>query len=80
MTTALATRSSALTVARDSLARVTTLFRDAGMNAGMVGGYSLENPRTSWDRIFQVEPTYTGKAVTELSALQSMAVWACVLC
>lgn len=78
MTTALATRSSALTVARDSLARVTTLFRDAGMNAGMVGGYSLENPRTSWDRIFQVEPTYTGKAVTELSALQSMAVWACV--
>lgn len=44
----------------------------------MVPGSSLENPRTSWDRIFEVEPTYTGKTVTEISALQLTAVWRCV--
>lgn len=42
------------------------------------GGYSLENPRTSWDRIFETEPGYTGKVVTEQTALQATAVWACV--
>ena len=42
-----------------------------------VPGASLENPRTSWDRIFEVEPTYAGKAVTEISALQLAAVWRC---
>jgi len=41
-------------------------------------GASLENPRTSWDRIFEVERSYSGKNVTEMSALQSAAVWRCV--
>ena len=41
-------------------------------------GASLENPRTSWDRIFETEPGYAGKSVTETSALQLAAVWRCV--
>jgi HK97 family phage portal protein len=70
-----------LVAAQSALARVSALadsFRDADMNNLTAGGYSLENPRTSWDRIFEVEPTFTGKQVTEASALQSAAVWACV--
>ncbi len=41
-------------------------------------GASLENPRTSWDRIFQVEEGYAGKAVTEQGALALTSVWRCV--
>lgn len=41
-------------------------------------GYSPENPRTPLHRIFDVEPSYTGKLVTEASAMQVDAVWACV--
>jgi HK97 family phage portal protein len=39
---------------------------------------SPENPRTPLTRVFDVEPTWTGKPVTELGALQVSAVWACV--
>jgi HK97 family phage portal protein len=41
-------------------------------------GSSLENPRTSWDRIFETQEGYAGKSVNEITALQLMAVWRCV--
>jgi HK97 family phage portal protein len=44
---------------------------------GSYPGSSLENPRTSWDRIFEVEPGYAGKIVTPVNALQLAAVWRC---
>jgi HK97 family phage portal protein len=68
-----------LALAKSTLARIESLQnRDSDFNGQAYGGYSLENPRTSWDRIFEVEPTYTGKNVTQQTAMQSMAVWACV--
>src|SRR5690348_7318463 len=45
---------------------------------GATPGQSLENPRNSWDRIFESEPTYAGKSVSEISSLQLAAVWRCV--
>lgn len=39
---------------------------------------SIENPRTPLYRVFDVEPSFTGKQVTESSALTVSAVWACV--
>lgn len=41
-------------------------------------GSSLENPRTSWDRIFETRQVYSGVPVNELSSLQVAAVWRCV--
>lgn len=46
-----------------------------GMDPGSTP--SLENPRTSWDRVFDTEPTYSGKPVTEQTALRMTAVWRC---
>jgi HK97 family phage portal protein len=42
------------------------------------GGESLENPQTSWNRVFEVEPSPAGKSVTEQNAIQLAAVWRCV--
>lgn len=41
-------------------------------------GNSIENPRTPLDRVFDTVGSYTGKHISELSSLQSTAVWACV--
>ena len=55
-------------------------FRATGMDISPsnAGGISLENPRNSLARVFDIQSTYTGKAVTESSALTIAAVWACV--
>jgi HK97 family phage portal protein len=42
------------------------------------GGVSMENPRNSLARVFDYQPTYTGRQVTESSALTVSTVWACV--
>lgn len=52
-----------------------TQFRD---DPSAKPGSSLENPRTPWDRIFDIEKSYAGKSVSEISALQLAAVWRCV--
>ncbi len=52
------------------------LFRDD--NPSAIPGQSLENPRTSWDRIFEIPKTYAGKPVSEITSLQLAAVWRCV--
>ncbi len=57
--------------------RGTIEARDS-MDPSQSAGASLENPRNSWDRVFDVEPTYTGKPVTEVTALRLTAVWRCV--
>lgn len=38
---------------------------------------SLENPATPLSSYFNIDPTYTGVAVTAMSAQQCTAVWAC---
>lgn len=43
-----------------------------------MGGVSLENPRNSLARVFDVEPAFTGRTVTEASSLSLSTVWACV--
>ena len=43
-----------------------------------IPGQSLENPQTSWDRVFETQKSYSGKSVSEISALQLAAVWRCV--
>jgi HK97 family phage portal protein len=50
-----------------------------GMDITPSSGYrSPENPRNPLYSIFDIEPTYTGKTVTETTAMQVTAVWACV--
>lgn len=58
------------------LSAVPRFTRDDDPSAGR--GSSLENPNTSWDRIFQTERTYTGKSVSEISSLGLAPVWRCV--
>ena len=55
-------------------------LRSTGMDISPsnIGGVSLENPRNSLSRVFDVEPTFTGRAVTEANSLTVSAVWACV--
>lgn len=53
----------------------TAMWRD---NPSAQPGSSLENPNNAWDRIFDVEKNYSGKAVSEISSLQLAAVWRCV--
>lgn len=67
-----------LAVAQQTLARVQGIIQRDSILNDSGGSWSFENPRTSWDRIFEVPETYTGRGVTQYSALQSMAVWACV--
>src|SRR5689334_8655000 len=55
-----------------------SLALQAGHDLGAVRAESVENPRTPLTRVFDVDPTWTGKPVTEISALQVSAVWACV--
>lgn len=43
-----------------------------------VGSTSLENPRNSLARVFDMEPGFSGRIVTEASSLTNSAVWACV--
>lgn len=69
------TSQQVLDLAQQTAAGVAA-YRDA--SAETAAGESLENPRTSWDRIFEVSPGYAGKSVTSQTALQIIAVWRCV--
>jgi len=69
------TSQQILSLAQSAAASVAA-YRDA--SAETASGESLENPRTSWDRIFEVAPGYAGKAVSQATALQIIAVWRCV--
>jgi HK97 family phage portal protein len=55
-----------------------SLALQAGHDLGAIRAESPENPRTPLTRVFDVDPTWTGRPVTELGALQVSAVWACV--
>jgi HK97 family phage portal protein len=58
----------------------TLAVRATGMDISpsSMGGVSLENPRNSLSKVFDIEPTFTGRSVTPFSALSVSAVWACV--
>lgn len=47
-------------------------------NPAATPGDSLENPRTSFDRVFDIEPSYSGVRVSEISSLRLASVWRCV--
>jgi HK97 family phage portal protein len=55
-----------------------SLALKAGHDLGEVRSDSLENPRTPLSRVFDVEPSWTGKQVSEISSLTLVPVFACV--
>lgn len=55
-------------------------IRATGMDISpsSAGGVSMENPRNSLARVFDTEPTFVGRSVSETSALTTSVVWRCV--
>lgn len=72
------TRGAELFARAGELTTLGTLdYRDANPAADTPQG-SLENPRTPFDAIFDIDRPVAGVSVTNKTALRQMAVWRCV--